>query len=95
MMGVASMPCSLLQRDAGADRNVTVGLSPNQPYKGWTTKRNTMMHCESKPPEESPTDEVAAPDTAGTAAAGKDSKHRCHWLLQGRRDRKEKSNGEE
>ena len=30
-----------------------------------------MMHCESKPPEEKPTDEEAAPDTAGTEPQAK------------------------
>ena len=33
--------------------------------------RNTMMHCDSKPPEERPTDEAPALDAAGAATMGK------------------------
>ena len=51
-----------------------------------------MMHCKSKPPEDGPTDAVAAAFvTAGTANAGKRSKCQCHWRLHGREDRKTKN----
>jgi hypothetical protein len=57
-----------------------------------------MMRCKSKPPElpeERPTDEVAALDTAGAATAGKGRTYPCHWRLKGRGNRKEKSKGVE
>ena len=55
-----------------------------------------MMHCKSKPPEDGPTDAVAAAFvTAGTAATGKHSKCRCHRRLCGREDRKTKNEGAE
>ena len=48
-----------------------------------------MMHCKSKPPEDGPTDAVAAAFvTLGTATA---SIYRCHWRLYGREDRTTKN----
>ena len=56
-------------------------------------KPNTVRHCKSEPPEDWPTDAVAAAFvTLGTATA---SIYRCHGRLYGREDRKTKREGAE